>query len=56
MSERVHAQDSAGNDYEVSDDHTQARRVGTEQWKPMTEVRFEVGPLHLLPQKADDDA
>jgi hypothetical protein len=56
MSEHIRAQDSAGNDYEVSDDHTEGRRVGTEEWKPLAQLRFEVGPLTLSPQKEVDDA
>lgn len=56
MSQQIRAADAAGNTYEVSDDHAQARLVGTDEWKPMGQVRFEVGPLTLLPQKGGDDA
>lgn len=56
MTDDIRAQDSAGNDYEVSADHTKARRVGTEEWKPMAQLRFEVGPLNLLPKQDNDDA
>lgn len=56
MSHQIRAADAAGNTYEVTDDHAQARLVGTEEWKPMGQLRLEVGPLTLLPQKGDDDA
>lgn len=56
MPEQARAQDAAGNLYDVSADHSRARRDGTGEWKPMGQLRFEVGPLHLLPRKEGDDA
>jgi len=48
------AKDSAGNRYEVTEDHSSVRLAGTEQWRPIAEVRMEVGPLYLLPQERSD--
>lgn len=48
------AEDVSGKLYEVTDDHSSARLVGTEDWRPIAEVRMEVGPLHLLPREGSD--
>lgn len=47
----LQAQDHKGNLYEVTEDHTQAREVGTEEWKDLATIRVEVGPLYLLPRE-----
>lgn len=48
------AQDPDGNLYDVADDHSAVRLEGTEEWRPIAEVRMEVGPLYLLPQEESD--
>lgn len=50
MSE-LRAKDPAGHLYEVTDDHAAVRLEGTEEWRPIAEVRMEVGQLYLLPQE-----
>lgn len=56
MPEQLQGRDPAGNLYEVSADHSQARPVGADGWKPMAQIRFEVGPLTLVPETDGDDA
>ncbi len=53
MSE-LKAKDPSGNLYDVTDDHATVRLEGTEEWRPIAEVRMEVGPLYLLPRGGSD--
>lgn len=48
------AVDVNGNEYEVTPDHTQARRVGDEEFRDLPEIRMEVGRLYLRSGGVED--